>query len=33
MVWNTGPLNEYEALSAVIPFAGIILQKEYELRQ
>jgi hypothetical protein len=33
MVWNICPVNEYEAQSAIIPFAGIIVQKEYELRQ
>jgi hypothetical protein len=32
MAWNTGPVNESEAQSAIIPFVGII-QKEYELRQ
>jgi len=33
MVWNIGPVNEYEAQSAIIPFVGIIIRKEYELRQ
>jgi hypothetical protein len=33
MVWNIGPVNEYEAQSAVIPFVGIIIRKEYELRK
>jgi hypothetical protein len=32
MVWNIGPVNEYEAQSAINPFVGIIL-KEYELQQ
>jgi len=30
MVQNIGPVNEYEAQSATIPFVGII-QKEYEV--
>jgi hypothetical protein len=25
MVWNIGPVNEYEAQSAIIPFVGIII--------
>jgi mitochondrial fission protein ELM1 len=33
MLWNIGPVNEYEAQSAVIPFICIIIRKEYELRQ
>jgi hypothetical protein len=33
MVWNIGPVNEYEAQGAIIPFVGIIIRKEYELRQ
>jgi hypothetical protein len=33
MVWNIGPVNEYEAQSAIIPFVVIIIRKEYELRQ
>jgi hypothetical protein len=33
MVWNIGPVNEYEAQSVIISFVGIIIQKEYELRQ
>jgi hypothetical protein len=33
MVWNIGPINEYEAQSAIIPFVVIIIRKEYELRQ
>jgi hypothetical protein len=33
MVWNTGTINEYEAQSTIIPFVGIIILKEYELRQ
>jgi hypothetical protein len=31
-VWNIGPVNEYEAQSAIIHFVGIIIQKEYELQ-
>jgi hypothetical protein len=30
---NGGPVNEYEAQSAIIPFVGTIMQKEYELQQ
>jgi hypothetical protein len=33
MVWNIGPVNEYEAQSATIPFVCITTRKEYELRQ
>jgi hypothetical protein len=33
MVRNIGPVNEYEARSARIPFVCIIIRKEYELRQ
>jgi hypothetical protein len=33
MLWNTGIVNEYEARSAIMPFVGIIIRKEYELRQ
>jgi hypothetical protein len=33
MVRNTGAVNEYEARSAIIPFVGKIIRKEYELRQ
>jgi hypothetical protein len=33
MVWNIGPVNEFESQNAIIPFVGIIIQKEYELRQ
>jgi hypothetical protein len=33
MVWNIGPVNKYEAQSAIIPFVGIKVRKEYELRQ
>jgi hypothetical protein len=33
MVWNIGPVNQYEIKSAIIPFVGIIIRKEYELRQ
>jgi hypothetical protein len=33
MVWNIGPVNEYEAQSAIIPVVDIIIQREYELRQ
>jgi hypothetical protein len=32
-LWNVGSVNEYEALSAIIPFVGVIIQREYELRQ
>jgi hypothetical protein len=28
-----GPVNEYEDQSAIIPFVGIMIQKDYELRQ
>jgi hypothetical protein len=31
--WNIGPVNECEAQSVIIPFVGIIIRKEYELRQ
>jgi hypothetical protein len=31
MVSNIGPVNEYEAQSAIIPFEDIIIIKEYEL--
>jgi hypothetical protein len=27
MVCNTGPVNEHEARSAIIPFVGIVIQK------
>jgi hypothetical protein len=33
MVRNTGPVNEYESQSAIIPFVGIIIRKEYKLLQ
>jgi hypothetical protein len=33
MVWNIGPVNECETQSAITPFIGIIIPKEYELRQ
>jgi hypothetical protein len=33
MVWNIGLGNEYEAQSAIIPFVGIKIRREYELRQ
>jgi hypothetical protein len=33
MVWNIGPVNGYKAQSAIFPFVGIIIRKEYELRQ
>jgi hypothetical protein len=33
MAWKIGPLNEYEAESAIIPFVGITIRKEHELRQ
>jgi hypothetical protein len=33
MVWHIGPVNEYEAGSAIIPFVGIIIYKGYELQQ
>jgi hypothetical protein len=33
MVWNIGPVSEYEAQSAIINFFGVIIRKEYELRQ
>jgi hypothetical protein len=29
MVWNIGPVNEYEAQSPIIPFIGIIIRKGY----
>jgi hypothetical protein len=32
MVWNIGSVNEYGALSVIIPSVGVI-RKEYELRQ
>jgi hypothetical protein len=32
MKWKIGPVNEYEAQSEIIPFVGIIIRKEYELR-
>jgi hypothetical protein len=28
---NVGPINEYEAQSAIIPFVYIIIREEYEL--
>jgi hypothetical protein len=31
LVWNIGPVNEYEAQSAVITFVGVINEKKYEL--
>jgi hypothetical protein len=31
--WNIGPVNKYETQGAIIPFVGIIIRKEYELRQ
>jgi hypothetical protein len=31
MVWNIGPVTEYEARSAIIPFIGIIIRKEHDL--
>jgi hypothetical protein len=33
MVWKFGPANEYETLSAIIPFWVIIIRKEYQLRK
>jgi hypothetical protein len=33
MAWNVGRVNEYEAQIAVISFVGIIIRKEFELRQ
>jgi hypothetical protein len=33
MVRNIGPANEYEARSVITAFVGIIIRKEYELRQ
>jgi hypothetical protein len=33
MVWNIGPVNEYEAQSAIIPIVGEIIRKGYELRK
>jgi hypothetical protein len=33
MVWNIGAVNEYEAQSAIIPFVGLTIRKEYELLQ
>jgi hypothetical protein len=33
MVWNIGPVNEYEAQSAIISSVSIIIRKEYEIRQ
>jgi hypothetical protein len=33
MVWNIGPINEYEAQSAIIPLLGIIIRKENKLQQ
>jgi hypothetical protein len=33
MVLNIGSINEYEAQSAIIPSVGVIIRKEYELRQ
>jgi hypothetical protein len=33
MVWNIVPVNGCEAESAIIPFFGIIIRKEYELLQ
>jgi hypothetical protein len=28
IVWNIGPVNEYEVQSVIIPFVGIILNKK-----
>jgi hypothetical protein len=28
MVWNIGPVNEYESQSAIIPSVGIIIPKK-----
>jgi hypothetical protein len=28
---STGPVNEYGAQTAIIPFVGIIIRKDYEL--
>jgi hypothetical protein len=33
MVWNIGPVNEYEAQRVVISFVGIIIRKGYGMRQ
>jgi hypothetical protein len=33
MVRNIGSVNENEAQNSIILFAGIIIRKEYELRQ
>jgi hypothetical protein len=33
MVWNVGPVNEYETQSVIIPFVGIIIRKECEMLQ
>jgi hypothetical protein len=32
-IWNIGPVNEYEAKSVIISLVGIIIRKEYEMRQ
>jgi hypothetical protein len=32
MVWNIGPVNEYEAQNAIIPFVGTIIRNEYKMR-
>jgi hypothetical protein len=32
MVWNIGPVNEYETQSVIIPFVGITVRKVCELR-
>jgi hypothetical protein len=32
MVWDIGPVNEYEAQSAIIPIVSIIIPTEYELQ-
>jgi hypothetical protein len=31
MLWNIGPVGEYEAQSAIIPVICIIIRKFYEL--
>jgi hypothetical protein len=33
IVWTIGPVNEYEAQTAIIPFVGVITRKQYVLRQ
>jgi hypothetical protein len=31
VVWNIGPVYDYEAQSGIVPFLGVMIRKGYEL--